>query len=41
MDRMSAIGSHSTKLLNYALSIKREGKGEERGWRRVSKVVLL
>lgn len=30
MDRMSAIGSYSTKFLNYALSIKREGKGEER-----------
>lgn len=41
MDRMSAIGSRSTTLLNYALCIKREDKGEERGWRRVSKVVLL
>lgn len=41
VDRMSAIGSRSTKLLNYALCIKRGGRGEERGWRRVSKVVLL
>lgn len=31
VDRMSAIGSRSTKLLNYALCIKSGGRGEERG----------